>query len=96
MRAPSRNNRRSYSRSPSLARRARSPPDRGRSLSRSVSPDGSPKRIRRRSVSQDESPKRVRRGRGFSDRYSYARRYRTPSASPVRSYRYGGRGDRER
>ncbi|KAM1321292.1 hypothetical protein ACFX1X_014545 [Malus domestica] len=87
LRAPSGNNHRSYSRSPSpVARRVRSPlsPDRGRSLSRSVSPDA--------------SPKRVRRGRGFSQRYSYARRYRTPSLSPpVRSYRYGGgRSDRDR
>ncbi|XP_074569982.1 uncharacterized protein LOC141826619 isoform X2 [Curcuma longa] len=66
-------------------RRAISPrPNRRKSLSRSISPDG--------------SPKRVRRGRGFSQQYSYARRYRTPSPdrSPVRSHRYGGRGDRDR
>ncbi|XP_062097765.1 peptidyl-prolyl cis-trans isomerase CYP95 isoform X2 [Humulus lupulus] len=83
IRAPNRNTRRSYSRSPSPVHRARSPPsDRLKSLSRSVSPDG--------------SPKRIRRGRGFSERYSYARRYRTPSPSPVRSYRYGGRTERDR
>ncbi|XP_059640702.1 peptidyl-prolyl cis-trans isomerase CYP95-like isoform X3 [Cornus florida] len=81
VRASTRYDRRSYSRSPvSARRRARSPiPDRGRSLSRSPSPDG--------------SPKRVRRGRGFSQRYSYARRYKSPS--PDR-YRYGGRSDRDR
>jgi peptidyl-prolyl isomerase G (cyclophilin G) len=49
-----------------------------------------------RSASPDASPKRIRRGRGFSERYSYARRYRTPSRSPVRSYRYNGRIDRDR
>ncbi|XP_043724341.1 peptidyl-prolyl cis-trans isomerase CYP95-like [Telopea speciosissima] len=58
-------------------------PVRGKSVSRSASPD--------------ESPKRIRRGRGFSQQYSYARRYRTPSPdrSPVR-YRYSGRSDRNR
>ncbi|XP_041021219.1 LOW QUALITY PROTEIN: peptidyl-prolyl cis-trans isomerase CYP95-like [Juglans microcarpa x Juglans regia] len=81
-RPPIRNNHCSYSRSPSPAHWNKSPPDRGRSLSRSVSPDG--------------SPKRIRRGRDFSQRYSYARQYRTPSASPVRSYRYGGRSDHDR
>ncbi|KAF1871748.1 hypothetical protein Lal_00020543 [Lupinus albus] len=79
VRAPSRSNRRSYSRSPSPVRRTRTP--RGRSVSRSVSPAA--------------SPRRVRRGRVFSERYSYARRYNTPSWSPVRSYRYNGR-DRDR
>ncbi|XP_038696180.1 peptidyl-prolyl cis-trans isomerase CYP95-like isoform X2 [Tripterygium wilfordii] len=82
---PSRNTRRRYSRSPSPVRRTRSPPSaRGRSLSRSDSLDG--------------SSKRIRRGRGFSQRYSFARQYRTPSPdrSPVRSYRYGGRVDRDR
>ncbi|KAG6470492.1 hypothetical protein ZIOFF_071565 [Zingiber officinale] len=60
------------------------PPNRRKSLSRSISPDG--------------SPKRIRRGRGFSQQYSYARRYRTPSPdrSPVRSHRFGGRSDRDR
>ncbi|WMV42646.1 hypothetical protein MTR67_036031 [Solanum verrucosum] len=80
-RAPSRNNRRSYSRSPgSAGRRARSPVyDRARSSSRSASVDG--------------SPKRIRRGRGFSERYSYVRRYRSrsPDRSPARPYRYGER-----
>ncbi|KAL2548298.1 peptidyl-prolyl cis-trans isomerase CYP95 [Forsythia ovata] len=86
VRAPSRNNRRSYSRSPvGAGRRARSPvSDRGRSSSRSPP--------------VDESPKRIRRGRGFSDRYSYVRRYRSrsPDRSPVRTYRYGARNDRDR
>ncbi|KAA8525377.1 hypothetical protein F0562_007205 [Nyssa sinensis] len=87
VKATTRNNRRSYSRSPvSPGRRARSPiSDRGRGSSRSPSPDG--------------SPKRIRRGRGFSQRYSYARRYRTrspPDRSPLRSYRYGNRSNRDR
>ncbi|CAL5429094.1 unnamed protein product [Camellia sinensis] len=83
VRAPTRNNRRSHSRSPVSAGRRVSPiSDRGRSSSRSPSPGG--------------SPKRIRRGRGFSQRFAFARRYRTPSRSPVRSYRYGGRGDRDR
>ncbi|KAK9141641.1 hypothetical protein Syun_011041 [Stephania yunnanensis] len=85
IRPPARNNRRSYSRSPvSPGRRRSSLSGRGRSLSRSASPDG--------------SSKRIRRGRGFSQRYSFARQYRTPSPdrSPIRSRRYGGRGDRER
>ncbi|KAF9612639.1 hypothetical protein IFM89_003081 [Coptis chinensis] len=86
IRPPSRSRRRGYSRSPvSPLRRGRSPiPSRGRSPSRSVSPDG--------------SPKRVRRGRGFSQRYAYARRYRTPSAdrSPLKLRRYSGRSDRDR
>ncbi|KAL5071484.1 hypothetical protein RYX36_022371 [Vicia faba] len=87
VRLAGRGNHRSYSRSRSPVRRARTP--RERSLSRSVSPDA--------------SPKRIRRGRGFSERYSYARRYRTPSQSPVRyrsrspvRYRYNGRNDRDR
>ncbi|KAI5393830.1 peptidyl-prolyl cis-trans isomerase CYP95 isoform X2 [Lathyrus oleraceus] len=87
VRLAGRGNHRSYSRSRSPVRRARTPQE--RSLSRSVSPDA--------------SPKRIRRGRGFSERYSYARRYRTPSRSPVRyrsrspvRYRYNGRNDRDR
>ncbi|KAK8543560.1 hypothetical protein V6N13_076364 [Hibiscus sabdariffa] len=85
LRETTRKYRRNYSRSPTPVRRVRSPPaDRGRGLSRSASPDA--------------SPKRIRRGRGFSERYSYARRYRTPSPdrSPVKSYRYSGRNDNER
>ncbi|KAK6164778.1 hypothetical protein DH2020_001642 [Rehmannia glutinosa] len=37
--------------------------------------------------------KRVRKGRGFTERYAFVRKYRTPSPerSPDRSYRYGGR-----
>ncbi|XP_059658106.1 peptidyl-prolyl cis-trans isomerase CYP95-like isoform X1 [Cornus florida] len=80
------NNHRSYSGSPvSAGAKAQSPvSDRGRSPSRSLSPDG--------------SPKRIRRGRGFSERYSYARRYRTrsPERSPSRPYRYGNRRDHDR
>ncbi|CAD6251476.1 unnamed protein product [Miscanthus lutarioriparius] len=72
--------RRNISRSPSPHRRAVTPPNNGRSPSRSDSPDG--------------SPKRIRRGRGFTQRYSFARQYRSPSAD--RSHRYGGRNDRDR
>ncbi|KAJ4968804.1 hypothetical protein NE237_015505 [Protea cynaroides] len=77
------NNRASSSRSPirSPARKTPQPSasNRGMSLTRSPSPDG--------------TSKRIRRGRGFSERYSYARRYRTPSPehSPPRFHRYGGR-----
>ncbi|KAG6438278.1 hypothetical protein SASPL_103215 [Salvia splendens] len=51
----------------------------GRDLSRSRSPGG--------------TPKRVRKGRGFTERYAFVRKYRTPSPerSPDRSYHYGGR-----
>ncbi|GMI98746.1 hypothetical protein HRI_003543900 [Hibiscus trionum] len=55
-------------------------------------------RISSRSPSPGGKPKRVRKGRGFTDRYSFARRYRTPSPehSPPRAYRYGGRNIPER
>ncbi|XP_037492326.1 peptidyl-prolyl cis-trans isomerase CYP63 isoform X2 [Jatropha curcas] len=81
----------------SQGRSQRSPPDNlvhkapetsnsnhGRELSRSRSPNG--------------TPQRVRKGRGFTERYSFARRYRTPSPekSPRRPYRYGGRNINER
>ncbi|XP_051118631.1 peptidyl-prolyl cis-trans isomerase CYP63 isoform X2 [Andrographis paniculata] len=48
---------------------------------------------RSRSRSPGGTPKRVRKGRGFTDRFSYVRKYRTPSPerSPDRSFRYGGR-----
>ncbi|KAL6516122.1 hypothetical protein OROGR_019427 [Orobanche gracilis] len=56
-----------------------SPARKGRELSRSHSPGG--------------TQKRVRKGRGFTERYAFVRKYRTPSPehSPDRSYRYGGR-----
>lgn len=46
-----------------------------------------------KSPSVDGASKRTRKGRGFSERYSYVRRYRTPSPerSPVRSHRFGQR-----
>lgn len=56
-----------------------------RDLSQSHSPNG--------------TPKRVKKGRGFTERYSFARRYRTPSpehSPPRRGYRYGGRNVQER
>ncbi|XVE73042.1 hypothetical protein DITRI_Ditri11bG0086400 [Diplodiscus trichospermus] len=54
--------------------------------------------ISSRSPSPGSTSKRIRKGRGFTDRYSFARRYRTPSPerSPSRSYRYGGRNIPER
>ncbi|XP_016724724.1 peptidyl-prolyl cis-trans isomerase CYP63 isoform X2 [Gossypium hirsutum] len=55
-------------------------------------------RIASRSPSPGGTSKRVRKGRGFTDRFSFARRYRTPSPerSPPRSYAYGGRNVPER
>ncbi|XWS46892.1 hypothetical protein CRYUN_Cryun14cG0107000 [Craigia yunnanensis] len=55
-------------------------------------------RISSRSPSPGSTSKRIRKGRGFTDRYSFARRYHTPSPerSPIRSYRYGGRNIPER
>ncbi|KAL1088018.1 hypothetical protein V6Z11_D08G223700 [Gossypium hirsutum] len=54
--------------------------------------------IASRSPSPGGTSKRIRKGRGFTDRYSFARRYRTPSPerSPPRSYAYGGRNVPER
>ncbi|CAN4093677.1 unnamed protein product [Withania somnifera] len=76
----------SFSKSPQRATQpSRSSP--GRDSSGNRSPDG--------------TSKRVRKGRGFTDRYSFARRYRTPSPerSPYRPYYQGGRnfqGNRDR
>lgn len=80
----SRQNNRGYLRSPPRKAPEPSVSIRRRSLSRSRSPDG--------------NPKRIRRGRGFTEKYKSARRYRTPSPerSPGRSYRYGGRNVQER
>ncbi|KAG2632038.1 hypothetical protein PVAP13_2NG058200 [Panicum virgatum] len=41
-------------------------------------------------------PQRIRKGRGFTQKYGYARRYRTPSPErpPVRPHYDGGRDDR--
>ncbi|KAK9282173.1 hypothetical protein L1049_005085 [Liquidambar formosana] len=81
-------NRDNSSRNPlrSPARKALEPSasNHGQELSRSTSPNG--------------TPKRVRKGRGFTERYSFARRYRTPSPerSPLRPNRYGGRYAHER
>ncbi|GAV89564.1 Pro_isomerase domain-containing protein [Cephalotus follicularis] len=75
------------SRSP-MGSPARKVPDpsvnQGQGLSKSPSPNG--------------ATKRVRKGRGFTERYSFARRYRTPSPerSPLRSYQYGGRNSHYR
>ncbi|KAI8569043.1 hypothetical protein RHMOL_Rhmol02G0247300 [Rhododendron molle] len=104
-RSPVRSSRRSVSRSsgraPSRRSASRSPvraPTRNNRRSYSKSPVSDRGRNLSRSPSLDGSPKRIRRGRGFSERFSYARRYRSPSPdrSPVRSYRYGSRIDRDR
>jgi len=80
--------RRSSSRgaSPPCSHRARLPsPDNVRSLSRSGG-------------SSHGSPKRIRKGRGFTRRYSFVQRYRSPTSNrlSVRSDHYGGRNNRER
>lgn len=77
----------SFSKSPSQKATQPSRSSPGRDLSGNRSPDG--------------TSKRVRKGRGFTDRYSFARRYRTPSPerSPYRPYYQGGRnfqGNRDR
>lgn len=56
-------------------------PKQGQGFSKSPSPNG--------------MPKRIKKGRGFTERYAFARRYRTPSPeqSP-RTYRYGDRNIR--
>ncbi|QHN84183.1 Peptidyl-prolyl cis-trans isomerase [Arachis hypogaea] len=48
-----------------------------------------------KSPSPHGMPKRIKKGRGFTERYAFARRYRTPSPerSP-RAYRYGDRNIR--
>lgn len=50
------------------------------------------------SRSPNGTPKRIRKGRGFTEQFSFARRYRTPSPerSPRRSYNFGGRNFHER
>lgn len=81
-----------------VAQTRQSPSPRRGAVPRRRTPSKSPARSGqndlRRSRSRSGSPGgRVRRGRGFSQRYAYARRYRTPSPdrSPVRSHRYGPR-----
>eukprot|EP00249_Psilotum_nudum_P024974 c29338_g1_i2 orf=370-2676(+) len=83
---PSRSLSRSRSRSPSPLQEKKSPPLPAAVHSRSPT------------HSAEGTPKRIRRGRGFSQQYSYARRYRTPSPehSPPRSYRYRGRSSLQR
>lgn len=51
-----------------------------------------------RSPPLNDTTKRIRKGRGFTDQYSFARRYRTPSPdrSTRSSYGYGGRNFHER
>ncbi|KAJ6920539.1 peptidyl-prolyl cis-trans isomerase CYP63-like [Populus alba x Populus x berolinensis] len=91
------------SRSPRFRTDSRSPVRKSGELGQgrsSRSPLGSPANKGRhepsmsnQSQSPNGAPKRIRKGRGFTDRYAFARRYRTPSPerSPRRSYRYGGR-----
>ncbi|CAL9202089.1 unnamed protein product [Musa hybrid cultivar] len=95
-RSPVKSNGRSKSRSPVRAHSRRSI---SRSpVRRAISPSSNRRRSLSRSIPPDGSPKRIRRGRGFSQQYSFARRYRTPSPdrSPNRFHRYGGRSDRDR
>ncbi|KAK3036895.1 hypothetical protein RJ639_031513 [Escallonia herrerae] len=79
-------NLRSSSKSPirSTAHKASEPSAHDRGMSRSRSPNG--------------TPKRIRKGRGFTERYAFARKYRTPSPErlPLRSYQYGGRNFQDR
>jgi len=51
-----------------------------------------------KSPSEDGAPKRIRKGRGFTEKFAFARRYKTPSPerSPRRPYNYGGRSYYER
>ncbi|XP_052309138.1 peptidyl-prolyl cis-trans isomerase CYP63 isoform X2 [Populus trichocarpa] len=91
------------SRSPRFRTDSRSPVRKSGELSQgrsSRSPLGSPANkghhepsMSNQSQSPNGAPTRIRKGRGFTDRYAFARRYRTPSPerSPRRSYRYGGR-----
>ena len=91
------------SRSPRFRTDSRSPVRKSGELRQgrsSRSPLGSPANKGRhepsmsnQSQSPNGAPMRIRKGRGFTDRYAFARRYRTPSPerSPRRSYRYGGR-----
>ncbi|KAJ8480204.1 hypothetical protein OPV22_023931 [Ensete ventricosum] len=98
-RSPERSRSRSKSHSPVQARsRPSISRNQGSPVHRAASPPSNRRRSLSRSVSPDGSPKRIRRGRGFSQQYSFARRYRTPSPdrSPVRLHRYGGRNDRDR
>ncbi|XP_038718320.1 peptidyl-prolyl cis-trans isomerase CYP63-like isoform X2 [Tripterygium wilfordii] len=62
----------------------KAPDNHGQRVSRSPSPSG--------------AAKRIRKGRGFTEQYSFARKYRTPSPehSPRRAYHYGGRIVNER
>ncbi|TKY62409.1 Peptidyl-prolyl cis-trans isomerase CYP63 [Spatholobus suberectus] len=56
-------------------------PKHGHGFSKSPSPNG--------------VPKRIKKGRGFTERYAFARRYRTPSPErSARTYRYGDRNIR--
>ncbi|KAJ7559996.1 hypothetical protein O6H91_04G110400 [Diphasiastrum complanatum] len=78
---------RSLSRSPSRSPVPRTRPSPAAPIPKSRSPTPA------KSASHESTPKRIRRGRGFSQQYSFARRYRTPSLdrSPPQSYRYAGR-----
>ncbi|RDX89725.1 Peptidyl-prolyl cis-trans isomerase CYP63, partial [Mucuna pruriens] len=56
-------------------------PKHGQGFSKSPSPNG--------------MPKRIKKGRGFTERYAFARRYRTPSPErSTRTYRHGDRNIR--
>ncbi|CAN6177656.1 unnamed protein product [Urochloa humidicola] len=84
----------SHHRSRRSAGRGASPPCSRRERSLSSDHGGSPSRS---GGSSDGAPKHVRKGRGFTPRYSFVRRYRSPSPNglSVRGH-YGGRNKRDR
>ncbi|XP_010679137.2 peptidyl-prolyl cis-trans isomerase CYP63 isoform X1 [Beta vulgaris subsp. vulgaris] len=51
-----------------------------------------------KTTSENGQPTRVRKGRGFTEKFAFARRYRTPSPerSPRRQFNYGGRNNYDR
>ncbi|CAM0150584.1 unnamed protein product [Urochloa decumbens] len=88
--------------SPTSHHRSRRSPDRGASppcSCRARPPSSDHGRSPSRSGgSSDGAPKRVKKGRGFTPRYSFVRRYRspTPDGLSVRAGHYGRRNNRDR
>lgn len=94
--SPSPGKKRKSSSSMSPGRRSRIPPPVHKVAELSASNQG---RAQSKSRSPNGTPTRVRKGRGFSERYSFVRKYRTPSPerSPPRRFDgYGGRNNYER
>lgn len=65
----------------------------GTSVPISSQPSGSVEGEDSKSQHPDGGNKRIRKGRGFTDRYKFVRRYRTPSPEwkTQRSFYHGGR-----